>query len=319
MAVTAMASSTRRLPYDSAARSGPACRRRDTSRRMTGSDSRTFYAELPILTDFAQLSVADNFRRLPGDWYLATSDVRDSSEAIRAGAYKQVNTLGAATITAVLNASGGLEVPFVFGGDGATLCVPADLLEPTRAALLQTQQLARRSFGLELRIGTVPVRAIERPGFAIWIARHRTSEHYVQPVFAGGGMSYADRLLKDAATAPRYAVSPDMSAPRASYAGLECRWKDIPSPRGETVSLMVRSLSDEPALQRATYVAVLAKVREIYGDDEACHPVSQSGLELALGARQLGAETGVRAGMRSRLGRCACRRSACSSRSGRSR
>lgn len=272
---------------------------------MVAHDSRNFYARLPIVGDLEELANADSFRRLPADWHVAMSDVRDSTEAIRAGRYKQVNLLGAATVIAVLNAAGRIEIPFVFGGDGAALCVPDELLGDTRAALLRTQQLARRSFGLELRIATVPVAEIERAGFAIWVARYRVSEHYVQPVFAGGGMTWADRMLKDPASAPRYAVRPDATPPRANYEGLECRWQDIPSPHGETVSLMVRPMSEEPERQRATYVAVVAKVREIYGGDASCHPVSESGLSLALGARELAAEVGIRAGSVGRLGRWA--------------
>ncbi len=264
-----------------------------------------FYAELPVLASLEGLGDAASFSRMPGDWHVAMSDVRDSTTAIQSGAYKKVNTLGAATITAVLNAARGLEIPFVFGGDGSTLCVPPGLLEDARAALLQTQELARRSFGLELRIGTLPVAEIDRAGFAIWVARYRVSENYVQAVFAGGGMAHADRLLKDPASAEAWSVKPGSTTPRASFEGLECRWQDIPSPRGETVSLMVRAMSADPAQERSTYVAVIAKVREIYGDDETSHPISASGLSLAFDRRRLEAEVGVRAGLRGPLGRWA--------------
>ncbi len=262
-----------------------------------------FYADLPVLGSLEALGEPGNFARLPGDWYVAMSDVRDSTTAIESGAYKKVNTLGAATITAVLNAARGLEIPFVFGGDGSTLCVPPGLLEDARAALLQTRELAQRSFGLELRIGTLPVSEIDRAGFAIWVARYRVSDGYVQAVFAGGGMGHADRLLKDPASADAWSVKPGSTAPRGSFEGLECRWQDIPSPRGETVSLMVRAMSAEPARERATYLAVIARVREVYGDDEASHPIAAPNLRLAFDSRRLEAEVGVRASSRGALGR----------------
>jgi hypothetical protein len=40
----------------------------------------------------------------------------------------------------------------------------------------------------------------------------------------------------------------------------------------------------------------MAKLREVYGDDEACHPISAGNLSIALDARQLGNEVGIRAG-----------------------
>ena len=86
--------------------------------------------------------------------------MRDSTAAVEAGHYKNVNTLGAAVITAMLNAAGATEIPFIFEGDGAMLCVPPQLLDEARAALLQTQALARKSFSLELRIATLPVARI---------------------------------------------------------------------------------------------------------------------------------------------------------------
>jgi hypothetical protein len=110
----------------------------------------------------------------------------------------------------------------------------------------------------------------------------------VQAVFAGGGMAWAERYMKDPATAPLCAV--DAATPaRGSHDGLECRWQDIPSPHGETVSLMVRSE------KREIYRDLIDKVREIYGSEESCHPVTLPALSMALGAKRLGNEVGVRA------------------------
>ena len=101
---------------------------------------------------------------MPGDWHVVMCDVRDSTAAIESGRYKNVNTLGAAFITAMLNAAGETQIPFVFEGDGAMLCVPPELLDPARAALLQTQELARRSFALDLRIATMTVARVREAG-----------------------------------------------------------------------------------------------------------------------------------------------------------
>jgi len=252
---------------------------------------------------FEEVTRAGSYAPLPDDWHVALCDVRNSTAAVAAGKYKNVNTIGAAAITAVLNAAGSLDVPFSFEGDGCVLCVPPRLLDDTRAALAMTQQIARDSFGLELRIATVPVARIREAGFYVRVARYGVSEHYVQAVFAGGGIAYADGLIKDPATARQYEIEPGSVNPRGSHDGLECRWQDIPSRYGETVSLMVRALDPDADRAAALYRDVIARVREIYGDDDACHPLSVPELAMTLSGGRLGNEVGVRAAGSGPLGR----------------
>ncbi len=297
-----------------------------------------FYAGLPVLPDFGAVTDPRNFVALPADWHVATCDVRNSTLAVQAGKYKNVNTVGASAVTAILNAAGETEIPFVFEGDGSAFCLPPQLLEDARAALVKTQDMAQRSFGLELRVATLPVTTIRAAGLDIRVARVRVSENYIQAVFAGGGMAFADKYMKDPATAPLCEIKPGSVAPRGSLEGLECRWQDIPSRHGETVSLMVRALgSGNPAAAdqaTATYREVFAKVQEVYGGDEASHPISLPapsaallyrdviskvqeiyggdeashpitlpGLTPTLDGRRLGIEAGVRAADRGALGK----------------
>jgi hypothetical protein len=257
-----------------------------------------FYAELPELVEFGDATRRERFTPLPADWHVATCDVRDSTRAVQAGDYKQVNTVAAAAVTAVLNAAGEVEVPFVFEGDGSAFCVPPALLEDVRAALAKTRDMARASFGLELRVATVPVTRVREAGYDIQVARYRVSENYVQALFAGGGMAWAERYMKDPATAGLCAIDAGV-APRGSHEGLECRWRDIPSPYGETVSLIVRAAGGDPRVYRD----LIAKVAEIYGSDDACHPVTLAALSMTLGARRLDNEVGVRVAERSAWGK----------------
>lgn len=258
--------------------------------------SERFYADLPVITDFDAVTLAGSYAPLPDDWHVALCDVRNSTAAVAAGKYKNVNTVGAAAITAVLNAAGDLDIPFSFEGDGCVLCVPPRLLEDARAALAKTQGIAADSFGLELRIATVPVARIREAGYAIRIARYRVSEHYVQAVFAGGGIAYADSLIKSPDTAHHYEIAPGSVAPRGSHDGLECRWQDIPSRHGETVSLMVRAIDPDAERAATVYREVIAQVRKVYGGDDACHPLSVPELAMSLSGERLGNEVGVRAG-----------------------
>jgi len=263
------------------------------------SASSGFYAGLPVLADFGELMQAERFAPLPSDWHVAACDVRDSSGALRSGNYKRVNTVAASAVTAVLNAAGELDVPFIFEGDGSMFCVPPQLLEAVRQALAKTRDMARRSFDLELRVATLPVARVREAGHDIRVARHRVAENYVQAVFAGGGMAWAESYMKDPATAARCAI--DAATPAVgSHEGLECRWQDIPSPHGETVSLMVRASGADP---NAVYRALMAKIRETYGSEDSCHPVTLPARSMTLDGRQLDHEAGVRAAGRGGWGR----------------
>jgi hypothetical protein len=265
------------------------------------TNSADFYAGLPVLTSFDAVTEPGNYSPLPPDWHVATCDVRNSTLAVQAGNYKHVNTVGASAVTAMLNAAGELEIPFIFEGDGSAFCVPPQLLEDAKGALVKTQEMAKNSFNLELRVATIPVATIRKAGLDILVARVRVSENYVQAVFAGGGMAFADKYMKDASTAPLCEVKPGSVVARGSLEGLECRWQDIPSRHGETVSLMVRALDPDPGTASLLYREVIAKVHEIYGTDEASHPITLPALTPTLSARQLGNEVGVRAAGRGRF------------------
>src|SRR5688572_12050453 len=99
------------------------------------ADESGFFASLPEISDFGQVTHADVYREAPATWSLALTDVRGSTRAIEAGRYRDVNALGVASIVAVCNALPDVDVPYVFGGDGATLLVPGSRAQPTAEAL----------------------------------------------------------------------------------------------------------------------------------------------------------------------------------------
>ncbi len=266
-------------------------------------DSSRFYSGLKILTDFADVGSLENYAALPDDWHVAMCDVRNSTAAVEAGRYKNVNTVGAAAITAVLNAAGDIDIPFIFEGDGAMLCLPPELLDAARGALLQTRRVAKNSFGLDLRVATLPMAQIRGAGNTILVTRYKVSDNYVQAVFAGGGMAYADRCMKDPATAALCAVEPGSVEAKADFEGLECRWQDIPSRHGETVSVIVKAMGGDQDSAARVYRDIVAAVREIYGADDACHPVWPPNLSFSLDGMRLANEAGVRAAEKNALGR----------------
>lgn len=255
----------------------------------------SFYADLPLRTEFSDVGRPESYTPVPDSWHVVMCDVRNSTAAVESGRYKSVNTLSAAVITGMLNAAGETQVPFIFEGDGAMLCVPPEMLERARAVLLRSREMARHSFSLDLRIATMPVSRIREAGADILVGRFRVSGNYAQAMFAGGGMAFADRYMKDPETAPLCRVEEGSVAPDGNFEGLECRWKDIPSRHGETVSVMVKVLAGDVGAAGRIYRELVAKVREIYGADEACHPVWPPDLSFTFSSRQLANEAGVRA------------------------
>lgn len=253
--------------------------------------SDTFYADLPPLKQFLELANSQNYVEAPNDWYALITDVVDSTQAIARNQYKEVNVVGASSIMAVLNATAPLEIPFVFGGDGAVLLVPPAAVEAAREALLGTRALAGESFGLDLRVGMVPLAAIA-PEHPVRVAKIRLSPNYCQASFIGGGLTYATELIKTDVTY-RLEVPGDRSV--TNLTGLECRWQDIPSPQGHTLSLMVAALPSGGYVNEYLYQEILETIGDIYGEGESYHPVAPSALNLSINPERLRAEAKARA------------------------
>jgi len=256
--------------------------------------SRSFYAAAPTLRHFADLAREDVYADIPGDHCVVVTDVVGSTEAVRAGRYREVNYVGAASIAAVLNATDHADVPFVFGGDGATLVVPKSLLPTTEAALAALRQHASESFGFELRVGVVPVHEIRAAGHRLAVARYEVSPNYVQAMFVGSGMTYAERLVKNPETCERYGISADAFHADDPYAGLECRWEDIRSASGETITLLVDAEGPTEAERLAIYRDVIRTIETTFGHDSAAHPIAPDRLWLSRDPRRFAPEVWLR-------------------------
>ena len=131
-----------------------------------------FYEELEGFNDFDQFTQLTWYTPLPADWFVVVTDVKNSTKAIEERRYKDVNSVGVASIAALLNASKPHKIPYIFGGDGATFCIPPAKKEAATSALVATQQMADQSFGLHLRIGMVPIQAILAAGHQVLIGKY---------------------------------------------------------------------------------------------------------------------------------------------------
>ena len=258
----------------------------------------TFYAELPELLRLIDIADPGRFQPVPNDWWIVLTDVKDSTRAIESGQYKDINLLGACSIVSVLNIAGPIEIPFVFGGDGAALLIPPNLREATGQALLASRALAARTFGLDLRVGLIPVAALDSG--TLNIAKLRVSAHYRQAVLRGGGLSRATEWLKQDTDGQYFPLGAEGSSPVADYSGLECRWRDIKSPDGEMLSLIIQVVADET---RADSVLrdIIEQLAALHGETGQ-HPVTVSSLRLGFSQTHLGGETRIFAADRGSLG-----------------
>lgn len=255
-------------------------------------DLRHFYRDLLPFDDIRQLVDAQHYRPVPPDWWVALTDVRGSTKAIEQGRYKEVNGIAAASITALLNCAQGVELPFVFGGDGATVLLPPDLRDAACQALQATQALSQAQFGLELRAGLVPVAEVLQRGARIEVAKLRYSDNFQQAIFRGGGLSVAEALLKDPMQGQDYAVQPDPQA-EADFSGFECRWNAIPSRSEETVCLLVVA-QGPPEHHAAIYRQVLTLLERTYGNMQARNPLVPDKMSVARDPRLYAVETAIR-------------------------
>ena len=94
--------------------------------------SERFYAELVKFDRFIDVPDPVHYHLVPDSWLVIITDVEGSTEAIERGRYKDVNALGAASIMALRNALPEIPIPYVFGGDGATLLAHAAGAMPSR-------------------------------------------------------------------------------------------------------------------------------------------------------------------------------------------
>lgn len=228
----------------------------------THNDDR-FYNALESFVSFADFADLNAYTPVPDDWVVMITDVRGSTKAIREGRYKDVNMVGAASITAVLNVCGDIEIPFVFGGDGATLIVPGSLRQAASDALLRLQASSEAMFALTLRVGAVPVADLRQSGSDVRIRKYELSPDNFLAMISGGGVDEADALLKDPSPDNPYTLSAPDDAPPPDLDGLSCRWEPLVPEQGRMMNLMIQpnpSLVESESAVLAETVSSLSRI-----------------------------------------------------------
>ncbi|MCX6124959.1 MAG: DUF3095 domain-containing protein [Proteobacteria bacterium] len=265
------------------------------ARSAQKADTRSFYRDLEPLATFEDATNGAKHTAVPDDWLLVVCDIVDSTTAIEAGLYKNVNTIGAATIVAVLNVDRWIPIPFVFGGDGATFAIPPCMEDGVRCALLGAQELARNGFNLDLRIGMIPVLKARELGDRVALSKYSINKGVYQASLSGFGWGYAEALLKAEATRAEFEVAiTSRHQAHTDFTGFECRWKPVPARNGHKLAILVQSLARDPKEHMAVLSDVLGILRSIYGDSIDLHPIDSKHLIITMNPAEIMDEIRVR-------------------------
>jgi len=243
-------------------------------------DTLRYFTDLPVHRQPVSGVLADPalFADVPEDWEVIISDVRGSTQALNEGRHQVVNLVATGSIIAALNIAhrAGVALPFFFGGDGATLAVPAALARPIEQALLVHRDNTRANFGLDLRVGGVSVAQLRARGQTLKLARVEIAPGFVIPVALGQGLSEAERIVKGASAPPRPApadIAPDME-------GMECRWDSIRPPADTQEVLCLLVIVRDRVRQGALLADVLRQIDTIYGPLAQRTPIARQRMKL---------------------------------------
>jgi hypothetical protein len=235
-----------------------------------------FYHRLTGCTSFAAALEHGCAQPVPEDWLVIGTDVEDSTAAIAAGRYKDVTVAGAIGTIAIANITGSLDFPFFFGGDGMVFLLPGRYREAVLDVLADVRATVRQISELSLRAGLMTVGELRARGHDLRVGKVRLTDRYAQAVAGGTALSAFDALLKEDGgdVVARPPEAPRQDARRADFRGFSCRWQDIRSARGETVSLIVQARPGDLAANQRVLLQARRIIDQIVGDETAAHPLT---------------------------------------------
>ena len=242
-------------------------------------DTSSFYHRLAAHEDFLAITEPSKYAALPDDWSIIITDVVNSTEAIEHGKYKDVNTAGGLAAIAIANEFGNLDFPYVFGGDGVTMLLPTNVVPKAMDLLASTRNLCKTMFGLTLRVGAVSMNELAEQGFTLHLLKFRLSDRASQAILLGSAVDEAEARIKNPSISQKYTLAEDyLPKQEADFSGFLCSWLDIPSPKGETISLIVKPLETSVERVEARLHEILTAIHRICGDECEHHPLSMPNL-----------------------------------------
>ena len=248
-----------------------------------------FYDNLNVADSMRDVLNPQIYTPLPDDWYVAVTDIRGSTDAIRLGKYKEVNMAGASVIAALSNAFGHeINLPFLFGGDGSLIALPDHNIEQIKGYLVFCKSAIKNAYGLRMDTGLISVKEIKENGHNIGVARLRLSEFVDQAVFWGSGVTWAEEIIKEKD------MLSGVKPIEASFSGLECRWSQLPSQKDEIASYIIQAFSGSDEKNADLYEEIFNKIEQVYGGEDQFHPIYKEKLNMTTKLKFLSVEWKLR-------------------------
>lgn len=236
---------------------------------MTEKDD--FYDRLLRVDSFADLTNPTLYTALPDDWVIGTADIVNSTSLVAAGHYKTVNLVGAAVVSAMMNARDGAAFPFVFGGDGASFAVSGRGADLACTTLQRVARWALTEFDIGMRVALIPLTDIRAAGADVRVARFQASGGVDYAMFTGLGLSWADDHMKDGTY--QIDLAPEGELP--DLTGLSCRWSHMPARNGTILTVLIAPQANAPTDQvMQVYDRVIALAQ---GLERGGHPAPPEG------------------------------------------
>lgn len=255
---------------------------------LDNKDSRHFYKNLPLVKEsFTYIfDHPDLLHSIPDDWMVVVTDIKGSTAANADHRYRDINTISTRSLMIGLNIARdqGIEVPYVYGGDGATLVVPQILCDSLIDALSHYRAVVVADQDLDLRVGAISVSAVRQAGFKMQVAKMAIGQHTQEAVFTDASLQYAEYMIKNNAA---YQQEPlDHPHPRYDFSGVVPTWEILYEPDNDEYGLALIIAASDNHSHFATYARVLTLIEDYFGDMEKRHPYVQNarGRQLATDA-----------------------------------
>lgn len=221
------------------------------------------------------------FVDVPKSWHVVVVDILNSTSAVNAGNHHQVNLTATGAIISVLNAIRKVkrsnEIPYFFGGDGATFIIPSSLLNKIIHVLENYRIHIKRKIDLVLRVGEIPVSKLIESEVQLKIAKHRLTDKLSIPIVLGDGLKVAESMIKSSFKEEETTAFDETLL---NLEGMECRWDQIlPDQQQTKVVCLLLDASLEKD-QRNVYKKVLAQMDEEFGKFENRQPIKSNNLKL---------------------------------------
>lgn len=239
-----------------------------------------FYRDLQVQhTDISEVfNDEDAFKKVPPSWNIIITDIKNSTATVAAGNHQVVNLAATGSIVACLNIArkNNIEIPFFFGGDGATILVPDQILEECVSALVLHQENCQINFDFFLRVDHCKVAKIYDLGHQLLMSKIQINALHIIPVVIGDALQRAEELMK----LDNRKIDPSPSPYNLDLKGMECKWDRIAPPVDSNIiiTLIVKATSAD--LQKTTYKNVLEILNNIFGYINKRHPITREKLVM---------------------------------------